>query len=197
MNRLHTFESFVNELTSGEAFNPKRNTPIKFDPKRYPELAGEFYELIATAYAEIGGHIKIKSPSNVFADPDWDYWEGIDIHGTNDFDIVFFGSKTRYGVKFSGVGHDGSKDAKRAYLDMRGKDLKNFGYYIEVSDKVAEILMNKYNVPQVTDPNEVEKVLGTVVNWIGKKQGSVGEGWYSRKIAGSEKEKIMLGRPKV
>ena len=127
MKNLETYEEWLMETTSGAIFQPKRNKPIKFDPKKHPELAGEFFDLISTAYQEIGGHAKIKEPSDVFADPDWNFWEGVDIHGTQDFDIVMFGKKTRYGVKFAGVGHDGTTDAKRAYVAARGKELhKNF-----------------------------------------------------------------------
>ena len=197
MKHIKLFEQFIEEKTSGEIFNPKRNKIVKFDPKKYPELSGEFFDLISTAYAEIGGHAKIKSPDDVFTDPDWNYWEGVDLHGTADFDMVMFGKNTKYGVKYSGVGHDGTKDAKRAYISTRGKELNKLGFYIEVSGKIADILMNSYNVPVVSDRVTVEKVLGKQVDWIGIKDGKQGTGWYSRTIGGEAHDKILLGRPKV
>jgi hypothetical protein len=197
MYKIKLYEEFLAERSSGEIFNPKRNVPVNFDPKKYPELAKEFFDLISIAYAEIGGHAKIKSPADVFSDPDWNYWVGIDIHKTNDFDILIFGQKTKYGIKFSGVGHDGEKDSKKFYLETRAKDLQKLGYYIEVSGKLAEILINKYNVPQVTDEKEVEKVLGKDINWIGKKFGTSGDGWYSRKIGNEFHDKILVGRPRI
>jgi len=198
---IKSFTEWVNEKTSGEEFNPKRNRPVYFNMKDRtdPELQQEFFNLVNIAYAEIGGHAKIKSPGDL-DNPEWDFWEGIDIHNNKDFDIVMFGQKTRYGIKFSGVGHDGSGDAKRKYLDERGKDLKNMGYYIEVSGKVAEILLNKYNVPAVENQAEVEKVLGKKVDWIGSNPnnpGSKESGWYEREIGGHKHAKILLGRPKV
>lgn len=196
MKKIKLYEQYLEER-SGELFNPKKNQPVVLKPTKDPELEKEFFNLISTAYAEIGGHIKVQSPSDVFKDPDWNYWEGIDIHGTNDFDVIMFGEKTRFGLKFSGVGHDGTKDAKRDYMDRRGKELKQLGYYIEVSGKIAEILINKYQVPIVTDQAEVEKVLGKKVDWIGNLDGGTGGGWYSRTIGGGAHEKIMLGRPKV
>lgn len=182
---------------SGDLFNPKRGVPKVIKPINDKDLEREFFDLITTAYSEIGGHVKIKNPSDVFEDPEWNFWEGIDIHGDNDFDIIMWGKNTKYGIKYSGVGHDGTSDAKKTYLDERGKDLKKLGRYIEVSDKLAEILINKYKVPIVDSQEEVEKALGKPVNWIGKKAGASGTGWYSRVLGGKAHDKIMLGRPKI
>ena len=197
MKHIKLFEQFLDEKSSGEIFDPKRNKTIKFDAKKYPELAGEFYNLISTAYAEIGGHAKIKSPNDVFSDPDWNYWEGVDIHNDNNFDMIMFGQKTKYGIKYSGVGHDGSSPAKRAYITARGTELQQLGYYIEVSGKIAEILLEKYGVPVVTDEAIIEKVLGKDVDFIGTIKGMPGNGWYSRILAGHAHNKILLGRPKI
>jgi|GEM_PF-1693811 len=196
MKRIKLYEQYLEER-SGELFNPKRNVPITIKPSNDKELKKEFFELISIAYSNIGGHIKVKSPEDVFKDPDWNYWEGVDIHGTNDFDIIMFGEKTKFGLKMSGVGHDGTKDTKRSYMDARGKDLRKLGHYIEVSGKLAEILINKYQDPIVTDQETIEKVLGKKVTWIGNLEGSTGGGWYSRTIGGGEHHKIMLGRPKT
>jgi hypothetical protein len=199
MKNLISFEEFLLEK-SGEIFNPKRNKPVEFDPTKHPELSSEFFDLISTAYQEIGGHVKIKNPNDVFADPDWNWWEGVDLHGTQDFDLIMFGSKTKYGVKFAGVGHDGTSKAKRAYIESRGRDLMKPGYYIEVSGKLAEILISQYNCPQVKDEKDVEKVLGKKVEWKGKcpdDPNLPGDGWYVRIIGGHPHAKIMLGKPKV
>lgn len=197
MKHIKLFEQFLSEKSSGEIFNPKRSKVVKFDYKKHPELADEFFDLIKTAYQELGGHAKVKSPADVFSDPDWNYWEGIDLHGTSDFDIIMFGKKTRFGIKYSGVGHDGSSAAKRSYISSRGTELQKLGYYIEVSGKIANILMKDYGVPIVTDQANVERVLGKPVEWIGNKPGEQGTGWYSRKIGGTKHDKILLGRPKV
>jgi hypothetical protein len=200
MKNLKPYEEWIFERTSGEIFSPKRGKAIQFNPKKHPELSAEMFNLIQTAYAEIGGHAKIKTPDDVFSDPDWDFWEGEDIHGTSDFDLVMFGQKTRFGIKYSGVGHDGTKDAKRAYLDDRGKDLKQLGFYVEVSGKLAEILIEKYGCPIVSNPDVVMKVLGKPVDWKGKNpedSSAPGDGWYVRTIGGHPHAKILLGRPKV
>jgi len=190
------FSEWLKE-SSGETFKPPRNVPYKFDHTKHPELAEEFYSLISTAYSEIGGHVKIKAPEDIFKDPKWNFWAGVDIHGTQDFDIVIFGQKTRYGIKYSGVGHDGTTDAKKFYLASRGEDLKKLGYFAETSGKLAEILQLKYKVPAVNTEEEVEKVLGKPVKWVGKREDTTGDGWYIRNIGGKEHHKILLGRPKV
>jgi hypothetical protein len=197
MKKIMMFENFLSEKTSGEIFKPKKQKKVTFDHTKYPELSGEFFDLISTAYSAIGGHAKIKSPDDVFGDSDWNYWEGIDIHGDSDFDIIMFGKKTKFGVKYSGVGHDGTSAAKRKYIGDRGKELNKIGYYIEVSGKIADILMDSYDVPIVSDQSTVEKVLGKNVEWIGKKEdGTSGAGWYLRKLGGKMHDKILLGRPK-
>jgi hypothetical protein len=185
---------------SGEELKLKRNQPKTFSIKEHPDLKNEIFDLIQTAYAEIGGHLKIQKPDDIFSDPDWNYWEGTDIHGSEDFDIVIFGQKTNYGIKYSGIGHDGSPDAKKAYLASRGATLKKMGFYIEVSGKLAEILIKKYGCPIVDNIDDVTKVLGKPVTWNGKnpeEPNAAGDGWYTRTIGGSPHTKIMLGRPRV
>ena len=200
MRNLLTYEQYITEASSGEIFKPKRGKPMEFDHTKHPELAGEFFDLISTAYQEIGGHAKIKTPKDIFSDPDWNFWEGVDIHGTEDFDLIMFGQKTKFGIKFSGVGHDGTSQAKREYISARGKDLHKLGYYVEVSGKIAEILIGKYNCPIVTDQPDVEKVLGKKVDWNGKCPDDPkmpGDGWYTRLLGGHPHAKILLGKPKV
>ena len=197
MKHVKLFETFIDEKSSGEIFNPKRGKIIKFDHTKHPELSGEFFDLISTAYAELGGHSKVKSPDDVFSDPDWNYWTGLDIHGDNDFDMIMFGQKTKFGVKYSGVGHDGTKQSKRAYITARGADLNKLGFYVEVSGKLASILIDQYDVPVVADQKTAEKVLGKKVDWIGTKKGDPGNGWYSRKLGGKMHDKILIGRPKI
>jgi hypothetical protein len=204
MKNLPTYEQFINESVdgsprSGTVLKPKRGKPMEFDHTKHPELAGEFFDLISTAYQEIGGHSKVQNPTDVFSDPDWNWWEGIDIHGTEDFDLIMFGSKTRFGVKFAGVGHDGTSQAKREYIKSRGEDLLKPGYYVEVSGKLAQILISDYKDPIVDNQKDVEKVLGRPVEWNGKcpdDPSLPGDAWYTRKIAGHPHAKIMLGKPK-
>ena len=186
---------------SGEALGTEKNKWMIFDPKSKKEdLDDEFFKLISTAYKEIGGNAKIKSAGDVFSDPDYTYWAGVDLHGNENFDLIMFGQQTPFGIKFSGVGHDGESDSKKSYLDSRGKALNTSGFYGEVSGKLALILMGKYGAPSVNTKEDVEKVLGKEVEWNGKNPEDSakypGDGWYTRSIGGTKHAKILLGKPK-
>lgn len=189
---------FFEEFKFSQTLNLPKNKWIKIDPNKYPELSNEFFELISTAYKEIGGHAKVNSPKDVFKDKNWNYWEIIDIDKQPDVDLLIFGQKTKYGIKFSGVGHDGTKLSKKTYLEDTGIKLKLRGYYAEVSGKFAEILMNKYQVPTIEDENLVRKILKKDIIWYGThpEEEASGNGWYGRKIGGHLHYKILVGNPK-
>ena len=200
MKSIKTFEQFILEESSGNILKPKRNEWVKINPRKYPELADEFYDLIKTAYSSIGGHAKISTPSDVFKDPDWTYWMGVDIHKSPDVDVIIWGQNTKYGIKFSGVGHDGSKIAKKKYLNDRVTDLNKKGFFGEISGKLAEILIGRYNVPVVSNEADVERVLGKDITWHGKHPTDLnmpGNGWYTRMLGGKPHEKILVGKPKI
>ena len=198
MKHISLFEQFLVEK-SGHVLHTQRNQWVKINPKDHPELADEFFDLIHTAYSEIGGHVKIKTPEDVFADPLWTYWKGIDLHGDPDVDLIVMGEKTKFGLKYTGVGHDGTADSKKEYMNNRGADLKKKGFYAEVSGKLASILIKKYGVPVVDKKEEVEKVLGKEVDWKGRPGESdmPGDGWYVRVIGGQKHEKILVGKPNI
>jgi len=208
ISKIKLYEEFVEERhsldegdISGELLNPKKGKWMEIDPSKYPELSDEFFELISIAYSSIGGHAKVKSSNDVFADPDWTFWKGIDIHGSPDLDLIVWGQHTKYGIKFSGVGHDGEKVSTKEYLDNKAKSLTKKGFYGEVSGVLADIMMDKYNVPSVDDREDVEKLLkGKDITWHGKdpkNPNRSGEGWYSRNLGGNMHTKIMIGKPKV
>jgi hypothetical protein len=199
MFNIKSLETYIQEKYSA-TLGLKRGKWEEINPKVHRELQDEFFELINIAYSAIGGHSKINKPSDVFADKDWNFWKIIDVVDDPAADIVVFGKKNRYGIKYAGVGHDGSREAKREYLDARGKDLKLKGYYGEVSLKFAEILLKKYNVPTVDNKEDVERVTGKSIEWHGEHptdKSMPGKGWYTRTIGGHSHIKIMVGRPKV
>lgn len=184
---------------SGDVLHPSKDRWVKIDPKKHKELSDEFFELISTAYADIGGHSKIEKPDDVFSDPDWTFWKGVDVHGSPDLDLIVWGQNTKYGVKFSGVGHDGEKDTKKKYLEQKAKDLSKLGFYNEVSGKLAEIMINKYNVPIVEDEAELRKLIPKMTEFYGKHptdDSMPGNGWYARNIGGHTHIKTVIGRPK-
>lgn len=200
MKYIKTLNNFLLEKTSGEVLNPRRNQWVKINPNKHPELADEFYELIKTAYSEIGGHAKINTPADVFSDSDWDYWSGVDIHDSPDLDVIIWGKRTKYGIKFSGVGHDGKKNSKKKYLNHKIADLNKRGFFGEISGKLSDILIGTHNVPVVNNKDVVEKILGKNIEWHGKHpydSTKPGDGWYTRYLGGRPHEKILVGKPKI
>lgn len=194
-----TFQEFLNEKYS-ETLNLPKNKWQNIDPKKHKELQDEFFDLITVAYAEIGGNANINKPEDVFSDSGMTFWQVADIDDIPDADLVMFGKNTKYGVKFAGIGHDGSREAKKFYVATRAKELTNRGYYMEASKKLADILIAKYKVPIVNDEESIRKVLGKDIEWHGTHpydKNKPGDGWYIRKIGNSFYPKILLGRPKV
>jgi hypothetical protein len=198
-HKIHSFESYIME-GSAEILLPKRNKWMQINPNKHKELAGEFFDLIQIAYSTLGGHAKVKSPKDVFADPDWTWWQGVDLHDSPDLDLIVWGQHTKYGIKFSGVGHDGKKPSTREYLDHKGDNLRKKGFYGELSGRLADIMLLKYGVNVIEDEKEVEKLLGGKdITWHGQhptNPNSPGNGWYSRKLGGKMHTKIMVGKPK-
>ena len=97
------------------------------------------------------------------------------------------------------VGHDGSKEAKKAYLEKEAIDMQHKGNYAEISGKLADIVISK-GANVVEDENIVKDVLHKNIKWFGKNpedSNALGNGWYSRNIAGEEHLKIMIGKPIV
>jgi len=199
---MKSLNYFLKE-SSGDILKPKRNKWIKFNPNELSnsekeELSKEFIDLIQTAYAPIGGHVKFTTADDVFKDNKITHWKVIDLHGSPDADVIVFGKESKYGIKSVGVGHDGERDSTRVYLDAKAKDLSKPGYYVEVSGKLAEIMLGKYKVPSVDSEEVIKKVLKKDIKWHGEHPDgkTPGDGWYTRKIGNSDHTKILLGKPK-
>ena len=157
------------------------------------------FNLIQTAYAPIGGHLKFKSPDDI-KDPDLKFWRMADIDDDPDIDVVYFGKKTPFGVKHTGMGHDGDKANIKKLLIKKSAELKTPGNYVEVSKGAFDSFVGKGNVPIIDDEETVRKVLGDrrskETTWYGKhpKGTKPGNGWYTRKIGGKEVAKTMIGK---
>ena len=192
---IKKYIEFIVERSSGEIFNPTRGEYEVFSLEGHEELGDEFFNLIKTAYSHINGYLKIKTPEDIFKQKDWNYWAGIDIHGSNDYDIILFGRKTNYGIKISGVGHDGERDSKSTYIAELDVKLHQLGYYTEISNRIADILIGVHDVPVVEDEDVVTEVLDKDIEWIGYIEGKNGYGWYYRNIGGVKSLKTMVGNP--
>lgn len=166
------------------------------------DIADDLYDLIDTAYKPLGGHVKFRSVKDVL-NQETDVWSAADIDADPELDVVAFGKKTPFGIKHTGMGHDGDKSNIKDLLIKTTKQLKTRGNYIEVSGPAFNAFVVKGGVPTVDDEHIVRKVLGSKgkdIVWFGthpEKPNLPGEGWYGRKIGGGYHIKIMAGIPKI
>lgn len=180
---------------------------IELEKGRYTDLKSsdveaakeELFNLIQTAYAPIGGHLKFKSPSDI-SDPELKHWVAADIDVDPDIDVVYFGKKTPFGVKHTGMGHDGDRANIKNLLIRKSSELKKPGNYVELSGPAFDSFVGKGGVPTIDDEALVRKILGprrgaeTVWHGAHPSGKKPGNGWYTRKIGGKETTKIMAGR---
>ena len=162
-------------------------TPLsKQDVEDYKD---DIFGLIKTAYAYIGGHSNYKSADDVTGAEGENDYEVIDLDDDNEIDAVNVAKpKSASGIKFVATGHDGSSPAKRAVIQHKIDRLKKPGFYVEVSGKIKDILVDA-GVPVVTDEKTIRKALA------GKEITMNDDGTYTRKIAGTEHVKTLLGKP--
>ena len=156
------------------------------------QLADELFALIDNAYAKIGGHHKLQKPEDLpgkYTD-----WVAVDLDDDPEPDATRFAK----GQKMAGSGHDGTRAAIDAYLAKTAELLNQEGFYGEMSKGIAHVMIKHHNVPYVPSHEDVEKVLGKTVEWIGEHpEGKYPgyNGWYVRDIAGNREMKILGGRP--
>jgi hypothetical protein len=172
---------------------------VKFvDLTHDPELLKELYGLIQTAYAGIGGNLKIRNARDLLGG-EITLIHAADIDEDPQADVMFYGRKTTAGFKFGGMGHDGSSHAKMYAMAKAGDLLKKSGNYGEFSGALAHILIAKSKIPSVNDHKRVERILGKKVQWVGSHpEGKypTHAGWYVRSIGdGGTHMKILLGQP--
>lgn len=156
------------------------------------EREQEVFDMIQTSYAPIGGHLMIKSKSDVAKE--FPTWFVADVDDDPEVD-VFFGVKGQDDRKISASATDGTAAAKAYAYNIR-KEMYDDGYWAEVSDATAHIALNKMKIPSVKEQEKVEKLIQKPVEWHGehpegKFPGTYG--WYSRDIGGVKKAKILVG----
>lgn len=74
------------------------------------------------------------------------------------------------------------------------------GNYAEVSGAIMHILISKFGVESIDSQEDVEKVLGKAVSWVGENPNGKYPGYtgfYNRVIGGTEHMKILLGKPNL
>lgn len=159
------------------------------------DFKNELYSLIDLTYLSIGGHLNIKGPDDIPGDNDG--WSAVDVSGDGEPDVVFANKTKGKYTKNTLTATDGTDEAKKKMLEIRVKTLKERGQISEVSDALAHILITRYNVPFINDETTVRSILKKDdIAWIGENPNGKYpgyDGWYTRKIGGKLKLKILVG----
>ena len=175
--------SYLNEE---EGFD--KNVWVHLTDKEKEEFASNIFDLIDTAYKPVGGNPNYKSSSDVVGSERDANYMVIDLDDDPGFDAVKVWKDKPTGTKSVGTGHDGSKPAKSASVNITAIMLKKPGYYIEVSGKWKDILISK-GVPVVTDKETIKLVMK------GKEIEMNNDGTYQRSIGGQTHTKTLMGNP--
>jgi hypothetical protein len=137
----------------------KKNRWIQLlNDNKLDEIKDNLFILVNNAYSKLGGNKVIKSPEDIFKR---NYWEAIDIDQDPDADALIFGRKTNFGIKITGIGHDGNKSSKKKLIEKLYNQLKKRGYYMEASGKVKEKL-DELDTPYIKNKNDIEKIIGNI-----------------------------------
>lgn len=172
-----------------EDVNLPKGEWIRLSSGDLAELKRNLFNLIQTAYKPIGGHVNIKSPSDVKWG-DHKFWKAIDLDSDPEAESTVVGKIKRAGVKLTAVGHDNSSKGKKASIEHFKDLLRRPGYYAEVSGRLGEILLS-IGAPVLDDEESVRRLFpDRKIEWIGN-------GWYKREIQGKMMKKIIVGIPKV
>jgi len=165
-----------------------KNKWVELSKQDLEDYKDDIFGLIQTAYSYIGGHSNYKSANDVIGSEGSSDYEVINLDDDPDIDAVNVSKKSVGGTKFVATGHDGSSTAKRQVITHKIEKLKKPGFYIEVSGKIKDILVNA-GVPIVTDEDTIRKVLK------GKEIEINNDGSYNRYIGNQMHTKVLLGKP--
>ena len=159
-------------------------------------IDNELFDLLAKSYAYIGGHVDFKKPSDIPANHT--IWYAVDTNYDQKPDVVRFGKQSLFGTKWTGGASTGEPAAKQIYVTAVINSLRTPGNYGEVSDAIAHILIKRHNIKCVDKQDDVERVIGKKVKWVGENPNGKYpgySGWYERELGGEIHLKILLGEP--
>lgn len=167
-----------------------KNKWVKLSKEDRKNLKYELYDIVNLAYSDIGGHVRIDSPEAIVNDNELDFWNAVDIDEDPNVDVVIF-SRRSNGNKISGWGHDGSKESRKEVVNRLKSILRIDGFWIEVSDRPAEILIQS-GCSFIKSESEIRELFpNTKIKWIG-------DGKYTRILEDGKETSIeyVVGKPK-
>jgi len=189
MKRIKDYKQFLLEKFADKY--PKRAW-IDISGTR-EDFADVISSLINNAYKHVPGGT-IEDPKTTIEDPAVDFWVANDLDEDPDCDAIIYGKHTTYGVKLTGMGQDGGREAKVETIKSLQKNLGSEGFYTEISENVLSLLSK--DIPYVNNQEDVEKIIKKKIEWVGKADGLEKDGWYYRNIGGHRKLKLLVGNPK-
>jgi len=187
-NLIEILTEIEDEKTFNQLFN-KKGKWIELNNEK-DKIKNNLYDLVTTAYSFDNGHVSVPNSEAV---NNLQYWEAADINDDPFADVVIFGRTSPSGIKISGIGHNGNSYSKKQVVQHLAQVLNSYGFWIEVSDRLAEVLLKRYNVPVIDNQQDVEKVLGyPIKKWLG-------DGWYTRVVNNENKitKEILVGKPSI
>ncbi len=146
MKRLMLFEEYGNQWELILS-NPEKRINGK-----------KLIDLVNTAYSNTKYGSFVKTVKDVVKSD----WYVIDCDADEGIDACIFFRKQRKdekweGKKIQGIGHDGSKEAKKYIIDKLIDVLKEKGTWVEASDKLEEILQHN-GCQRITDVEILQKL---------------------------------------
>lgn len=190
---MYKLLNILNEIKDEVTFQQivgEKSRWVELDDSEKVKIKNNLYDLVNTAYSFDNGHVSVPNPDSV---KNLEFWKAADINEDPLADVVIFGRQSPVGIKVSGIGHNGEIDSKKKVVQHLAEILNTTGFWIEVSDRLAEVLLTRYNVPIVDNQEDVEKVLGRPIQkWLG-------DGWYKRVVnqKGDVATEILVGKPRI
>ena len=168
---MESWRKYLNEKVFSDYSGGKKNDWIDLPAKELTndpdnvDVTDEIYDMIEKSYAYKGGNFDIKSAADMPSD--YNSWVAIDVDGDQEPDAVRAGKTKPAGIKMTLGANDGTPAGKDAYTRKTADMLDTPGNYGEMSDAIAHIMIKYHNVPFVDNEEDVRKVLGKEIEWIG------------------------------
>jgi hypothetical protein len=198
---VYKLTNILNKVVEERTFQDivgEKNKWVELSTDEKGEIHHNLYNLISSAYDTRfeGGHPRIDNPQSIINDKDLVFWKSSDIDDDPYADVVIFG-RSEHGTKLSGIGHDNSRLSKDEVMKHSAEILKQNGFWIEVSGKVAERLL-QLGCSYVDNEEDVVKVLNgkPITKWLG-------DGWYERPVNyfknewNDVRQKMIIGNPNI
>ena len=146
-------ETPVNSLLKGKLY-----VVVDAGSPESEELADDVFSLINTAYSEVGGHARIKSPKDLMYE--YQKWVVADTDNDGKANAAICATRTRNGSYKVGIfATDSSTEAKAKVMSLAKEFLQKDGWWAEIPYQYAARLKSQ-GVHMVEDQAEVLMLLG-------------------------------------